>query len=642
MAMTQKRQPLSQLYSAASILHSFFSAVVLVFTLDLFSRAHFFTNNPAAVLSEGLAFTALKIFVYSGVYATLVELRSGEEVLVSFKRFLKNAGTYWYVYAILELFLFSVNLALFSYFPNAQLLHPHTAVHVNILLQFVFAYTVVYRKYLVPMGLPRRRVSLPGRDVFMITGLFAITLALHYELTALTGHDSFAARGGRFIFLGIELLTFIYVTGCLLDRYPEIQEQYLNRKEIYLVIPQGGAGLIFNIFFLIYRPYPPIFIILKALTPKEYHFREFFQVIWRPRYYAAGKLVAIPCITQTTPEVYQLARKFREQGSKVVLGGPHVGFFPEEALEHCDSIVIGEVEGVWKEVVRDYENGTLQKKYHGVPLENFAAELHEELVSLPPEKTRFFLETTRGCKFDCDFCAIPSLTQGEVRKKPVSEVVELIRHCRPQAGFFSFFDANIYNDPAYFKELAAALIPLKIKWKAFSTIDIGANEDVLRLARESGCTMLGIGYEIPAGSKASGQGGKFLMSERYLLYTRRIKKAGIKVKANFTIGFESDVLTLKSLWRLWRFCLALRPYGIGIGVLTPFPGARLYDRMLKDDKMINLNWHKFTTTSLVFRHEHINNRVMDAVYPLIVMFFSFTTTQSGLVAFIALIVVLLI
>jgi radical SAM superfamily enzyme YgiQ (UPF0313 family) len=635
----KNNQSSSQLYVAFSILHSFFSAVVVVFLVEQLSGAHFFTNNPAVVLAEGVVSAALRIFVYSGVYATLVELRSGEEILFSLKRFLHNAKGYWPVFAILELFLFSVNLVLFSYFPNSKLLHPHVAVHVNILLQFVFAYTAVYRKYLVPMGLRPRKVFLPRQDVLTVSGLFVTGLALHYALMALPGNDSMGLRIGRFGGVWLQLLTFIYLSGCFLDGYPEIQEKFLKRKEIYLVTPPGGYGLIFNIFFLIFRMYPPIFIILKALTPKEYYFREFFQVIWRPRYYAAGKLVAIACITQTTPEVYQLARKFREQGSKVVLGGPHVAFFPDEALEYCDSIVVGEVEGVWKDVIRDYENGTLQKRYQGVPCENFADELHREMISLPPEKTKFFLETSRGCKFDCDFCSIPAVTAREVRKKPVPEVVELIRHCRPSASFFTFFDANIYNDPVYFKDLAIALKPLKIKWKAFSTIDIGANEDILRLAKESGCTMLGIGYEVPAGSQE--RNGKFSMSERYLLYTRRIKKAGIKIKANFTIGFESDALTLKSLWKLWKFCFLLRPYNLGVGVLTPFPGSRLYARMLQNNRMINLNWHQFTTTTMLFKHDHINNQVMDAAYPWLVIFFAFTTSLSGLAAFAVLILILI-
>ncbi|MBP7163859.1 MAG: hypothetical protein KBB26_10090, partial [Candidatus Omnitrophica bacterium] len=363
--MIKSFRPSSQLYEACSILHSFFSSLILVFVVEQLSRVHFFTHHSMAVLAEMLVLTGLRIFVYSGVYTTLVELRSGEEILVSFKRFLRNARRYWYVFAVLELFLFSVNLALFAYFPNSTLLHPHVAVHVDILLQFVFAYTAVYRKYLVPMRLGRRRTPLPFQEVLTVTGLFVMNLALHYSLAFFTGADSFWGRAGSWGGVWLQLLTFIYISGCFLNGYPEIQEHFSRRKEIYLVAPTGGYGLIFNIFFLLFRPYPPIFIILQALTPKGYHFREFFQVIWQPRYYTAGKLVAIPCVTQTAPEVYHLARKFREQGSKVVLGGPHVAFFPEEALGYCDSIVIGEVEGVWKDVIRDYENGTLQKRYQG-------------------------------------------------------------------------------------------------------------------------------------------------------------------------------------------------------------------------------------------------------------------------------------
>jgi radical SAM superfamily enzyme YgiQ (UPF0313 family) len=43
------------------------------------------------------------------------------------------------------------------------------------------------------------------------------------------------------------------------------------------------------------------------------------------------------------------------------MGGITVSSLAEEAIEHCTSVVIGEGEPLWAEVLRDFENGRLQR-----------------------------------------------------------------------------------------------------------------------------------------------------------------------------------------------------------------------------------------------------------------------------------------
>ena len=209
----------------------------------------------------------------------------------------------------------------------------------------------------------------------------------------------------------IHVFEFIFCALYILDHYPEIKEKFSNSKEIFLINPMG-AEVVQSVGFSGLRRYPPVFVVLKALSPKTYKFREFNQVLWHERYYKSNVLVCITCFTSNCYEAYKIAKEFKKRGSKVVMGGPHVTYLPHEALAFCDSVVIGQAEGVWREVIRDYENGTLKPQYRGPATEADYAQVHEELLNSPPSIVKEFLETSRGCKFRCHFCTIPALSGG--------------------------------------------------------------------------------------------------------------------------------------------------------------------------------------------------------------------------------------
>ena len=341
-------------------------------------------------------------------------------------------------------------------------------------------------------------------------------------------------------------------------------------------------------------------MVLKALSPKTYKFRKFNRIIWHDRYYKNDVLVCITCFTSNCYEAYTIAKEFKKRGSKVVMGGLHVTYLPNEALAFCDSVVIGQAEGVWQEVIHDYENGTLKSQYKGAAAESDYARVHEELLNSPPYIIKDFLETIRGCKFRCHFCTVPALSGGHVHLQPIDAFVELIKKVRPHYHHVTFIDNNIYSDPAYSRELFIALKPLKIKWRSECTIDIAKNEETLKLARESGCYLGLIGYEISGVSLEKDQGGKFAMAQKYIEYTRIVKKAGIRIKGQFIFGFDSD--NFKTLFDLWKFCFSVMPQYTALSMLTPLPGSEVYRNMLLQDRVINLNWRSYNCHRLIVRH----------------------------------------
>src|SRR2546430_7542423 len=68
-------------------------------------------------------------------------------------------------------------------------------------------------------------------------------------------------------------------------------------------------------------------------------------------------LVALSVETYTAKRSYQIASEYRRRGVPVVMGGFHPTLVPEETAEYAESIVIGEAEGVWPQVIEDFRNG---------------------------------------------------------------------------------------------------------------------------------------------------------------------------------------------------------------------------------------------------------------------------------------------
>jgi len=315
------------------------------------------------------------------------------------------------------------------------------------------------------------------------------------------------------------------------------------------------------------------------------------------------------------------------------MGGPHVTFFPLEALNYCDSVVIGGAEGVWGQLLEDYEKGELKEQYKGPAKDADFRHVYQELLHTEPSELKEFLETSRGCKFRCHFCTIPANSNGTIHFQAISDFVELIKKVKPYEPDVTFIDNNIYSDPAYARELFVALKPVGIKWRSECSIDIGKNQETLKLARESGCQLLGIGYEIFGSSQEKGQGGKFAMAQKFLEYSGNIKKMGIKIKGQFIYGFDSD--NLKTLFGLWKFVFRLQPMVTALSVLTPLPGAGVYRDMLNQNRLITLNWRSYTCHKLVVRHPTLSPRVMTFSYPFLQLIFFLTTSSLGQLVLVA-------
>lgn len=349
---------------------------------------------------------------------------------------------------------------------------------------------------------------------------------------------------------------------------------------------------------------------LAGLTPRDFEV-EYHEV----RDLAEGhglpdrfQLVAISTLSAQAFLAYEIARRFRDQGVPVVMGGLHVTACPDEALEHCTSVVIGEGEPLWPRVIEDFRRGRLQPRYEAAAGEEFdlAEAPMPRFDLLDIEKyNRLTVQTCRGCPHDCEFCASSIMLTRRYKRKPVAKIIQEIRAIKRLWAdpFIEFADDNSFVHRGHAHELMLALRDERVHWFTEADVSIADDPELLSLMRQSGCRQVLIGLESPASDALDGierrANWKLKQFDRYEAAVKTIQSHGITVNACFILGLDNDDEGVFD--RVHDFVLRTAPYDVQITVLTPFPGTPLHDRLAKAKRLIEPgNWNKCTLFDVNF------------------------------------------
>jgi len=333
---------------------------------------------------------------------------------------------------------------------------------------------------------------------------------------------------------------------------------------------------------------PLALAILAGMTPEEIEVELIDERLEPIRYDEPTDLVAISVETFTARNAYQIATRFRQRGVRVVLGGCHPTFLPEEALAYADAVVVGDAEGLWPEVIRDARAGRLQRVYRrSEPPELDGMRVDRSVFHGKRYAPVTPIQFGRGCRFGCDFCSIHALYGNTLRQRPVDEVVREIGEIG--CGNVFFVDDNLFIDPARAEEFFRALVPLKIGWTCQVSIDVTRNTRLLDLMAQSGCHAVVVGFEsLDARNLAQMRKPWNLEPDGYATAIRKLQDRGIMIYGTFVFGYDEDTVdsfnvALEFAMR-WNFFLA------NFNPLTPTPGTRLYDRLRQEGRLIYDRW----------------------------------------------------
>lgn len=349
-------------------------------------------------------------------------------------------------------------------------------------------------------------------------------------------------------------------------------------------------------------PFPMLGLtLLASLFPKDYEVRIINEAIEEIDFNAEVDLVGITGLTCVIKRAYTIADRFRERGIKVILGGVHPSLLPQEAKEHADSVFIGEAEGVFDKVIKDVEAGELKPFYknrewsdlRGMPLPR------RDLLGKRYGLFLKAIETTRGCPNRCEFCSIPTINGKRYRTRPLEEVEQELSSIIKKRGEYLFLaDDNVTAKEDYAFGLFEIFKHHRVKWMAFSTVQIAKNEELLKKAQESGCISLFIGFESLLQENLDSISKRFVHTKELSELVKTIQGHRIGIHGSFIFGFDGDDpgVFKKTVEFVQKNNIELPTFSI----LTPFPGTPLRKRLEEEGRIFDHDWSHYDMSHAVF------------------------------------------
>ena len=331
-------------------------------------------------------------------------------------------------------------------------------------------------------------------------------------------------------------------------------------------------------------------------------------------------LVGITVTTFTSERVYDLTHKFKKRGAKVILGGVHPSILPDECLDHADSVVVGEAEYVWKDVLRDVEKGALERVYSAERLTDMNDVPFPNRALLDESSWFTCIQATRGCPNSCRYCYLPSTPWREYRKRSVELVVEEIRTLRQK--IFFFVDDNLFADRDYAIRLFNAIVPLKKSWAIQGPTTIGDDDELLDAMAEGGCFNVQVGFQSFNKNSLMWASVEHNRVEKYRDLVRKLHDRNIIVTGFFMFGFDTDLPD--AFDATVELVKLIDIDDANLYILTPYPGTPIYARFQREGRLLEgtrrtqLGWSHAVFHPKQMTHEELERgvqRAYDMLYP---------------------------
>ncbi len=387
-------------------------------------------------------------------------------------------------------------------------------------------------------------------------------------------------------------------------------------RKLLLINPMGRrSGMLLSRVSTL----PPLSLAyVAAVTPPSWEVviqdENFTPLTWEE-----ADLVGITAFTSNINRAYEIAEAYRKRKIKVIMGGIHVSMVPEEALSYADSVVVGEVENIWKTVIEDFEQNRLQPKYLGPLVDLARSSVRPRRDLIHPGYLWSSLQTSRGCPFHCRFCSVSKYLGKEYRQRPAEAVLKELEEI--EGEYLFFLDDNLIGYSPESRQRAKKIFEgmiqrgLKKKWWMKTSINAAEDEELLELASRAGCMFAFVGFETtdPETLKAMRKGINLKMGiDNYRRVVDTFHRHRIGVYGAFILG--NDYETPEYYRRLAEF---LPRSGIDIfqiSILTPLPGTQLMEQLGQEGRLLYTDfprdWAKYRFSYVVHQPQGLTEETI--------------------------------
>lgn len=347
--------------------------------------------------------------------------------------------------------------------------------------------------------------------------------------------------------------------------------------------------------------FPPLsLLMLASSTPEDVEVSILDENLEIMNDEIDADLVGITVMTPQALRAYEIADQLRKRGKKVVLGGFHVSHLPEEALNHADAVVIGEGDRIWREVIKDFKESGLKRIYKDDEFVSLA-ESKEPRRDLVKGKGYLFtntIQTTRGCPFQCEFCSVSSFFGRGYRTRPIPLVIKELERLRQGSVFLFLVDDNLVGNRSYAKALFQEMTPFQFKWASHAPLHFADDEELLKLASQSGCVALFVGFESLSPENLSMMAKESNLKTSPVEAVKKFHDHGIGVLASFILGYDYD--TPDTFKKILDFCHRTKVDGGLFPILTPYPGTDLRERLKREGRILTDRWDLYDMEHVTF------------------------------------------
>ena len=330
--------------------------------------------------------------------------------------------------------------------------------------------------------------------------------------------------------------------------------------------------------------------VLVGLTPRDVEIRFHDDRMEAIPFDEPTDLVAIPVETYTAKRAYQIASEYRRRGVPVVMGGFHATLAPDEVARYAESLVLGEAENVWAEVIDDARHGCLKPVYKAIERPALSTVQYDRrLFSGRRYLPIGLIETGRGCKFPCEFCAVQTFFDRTARHRPIDNIVAELSELKERHKLFFFVDDNFAANLKFAKDLVEALVKVKARWVTQMSINAAHDEEFLSTLSRSGCQGVLIGFESLDDAVLKSMRKNFnTMRGGFEVALANLRRHNIRVYGTFVFGYDGDRPGAAA--EAAEFSIRHRFYLAAFNHLTPFPGTPLYTRLQKEGRLLHERW----------------------------------------------------
>jgi len=375
-------------------------------------------------------------------------------------------------------------------------------------------------------------------------------------------------------------------------------------KSVTLIAPKSQNKNASDIAVLT-TPLTGLLILATMLHEKGYSVKFYDESIKMPNYNNIDSdYILLSAMSATVNRAYELADSFREQGIKVFIGGLHVSFQPEEALQHCDKVVIGEGENVLLDLM-DPENK--KKIIKGSQVENLDSIPWPDcslVEGLPKDPKIVSVCSSRGCPFNCRFCSLKSMFGRKFRTASTDRIINYFKTFK-RIKNLCFDEPNFTADKRRAIDILTQMkdngISPKYAWPSVS-IDVAQNDRLLKLCSDVAEFHFLIGLE-SINKKALNYYNKKQTPEMIKKSLKKLHDYGINVQGSFIFGSDYDD---KSIFqKTVDFCQDTDIDFPGFFPLTPYVGTEIRDELESQQRIFTNNWDYYDGAHVVFNPKNM-------------------------------------